>query len=297
MLIRSETFKGAFLIVGSSVAYAGMSVLIKQVTLMGIDSYKTTLFRFVIGLALLATAALFGRIKLVFNKGWLLFVRGLVGGVCVFLFFLTISHIGIAKGTVLVFTSTIFASLFSVLLLKERISLWKWLVVAAAMVGIYFVATSRTGGSVSWTSFGPYELAGITAGVLSGLVKCMIKKLHATDTSYSIFFAMCAVGVWVVIVPANLVPCEIGIYGGVLLLGIGGLGALGQLIGTEGYRHLPVSLASLLELSFPVFNLIVGVLVFGEMLSTTGLLGAGMILVSCAAMIHMNRRTPAGRTA
>jgi drug/metabolite transporter (DMT)-like permease len=292
--MRSETFKGASLIVGSSVAYAGMSVFIKQVTAMGIDSYKTTLFRFVIGLALLSTAALFGKIKLVFNNGWLLFVRGLVGGVCVFLFFLTISHIGIAKGTVLMFTSTIFASLFSVLLLKERISPWKWLAVAVAMTGIYLVATSKEG-NASWTSFGLYELLGVTGGVLSGLVKCMIKKLHATDTSYSIFFAMCAVGIWVVIVPANLVPCEIGYLGGVLLLGVGALGALGQLIGTEGYRHLPVSLASLLELSFPVFNLIVGVLIFRESLPFMGLLGSGMILASCAAVILMNRRPSAER--
>lgn len=275
---------------GSSVAYTGMSVLIKQVTAMGIDSYKTTLFRLVIGLALLSTAALFGRIKLVFNRGWLLFVRGLVGGCCILIFFTTISHIGIAKGTVLMFTSTIFASLFSAILLKERISPWKWLAVLVAMTGIYFVATSK-GDGLSWSSFGFYELLGVTGGVLSGLVKCMIKKLHATDTSYSIFFGMCAVGIWVVIVPANLIPCEIGYTGGVLLLGIGALGALGQLVGTEGYRHLPVSLASLLELSFPVFNLILGGWIFGETLPVMGWIGSGMILVSCAAVIQMNRRS------
>ncbi|MBN1941971.1 MAG: DMT family transporter [Phycisphaerae bacterium] len=295
-MVRSNTFKGAALIVGASAAYAGMSVLVKNVAAMGIDSYKITLFRFVIGLALLATAALFGKIKLVFNRGWLLFVRGLLGGGGVFLFFLTISHIGIAKGTVLSFTSTIFASLFSVLLLKERISLWKWLVVGAAMGGIYLVTTSKPDGDVSWTSFGLYELTGITTGVLSGLNKCIIKKLHATDTSYSIFFAQCAMGVWVVVVPANLVSCEIGISGGVLLLGIGALGSLGQLIGTEGYRHLPVSLGALLELSFPLFNLILGVLVFREAFSGMGLLGAGMILVSCAAMIRMTRRPAAEGT-
>lgn len=293
---RSKIVKGVALIAGSSVAYAGMSVLVKNVSAMGIDSYKITLFRVVIGLALLATAALFGKIKLEFNRSGLLFVRGLIGGVCVFLFFLTISNIGIAKGTVLVFTSTVFASLFSVLLLKERISYRKWLVVAAAMGGIYLVATSKAGRDISWSSFGLYELTGITAGVLSGLVKCIIKKLHATDTSYSIFFSQCAMGVWVVVIPANLVPCEIGYFGGVLLLGIGALGTLGQLLGTEGYRHIPVSMASLLELSFPVCNLVIGVLVFREPFSRMGLLGAGMILASCAAMIHMNRRNSAERT-
>ncbi|MBN1553599.1 MAG: DMT family transporter [Phycisphaerae bacterium] len=291
-MTRSGIFKGAALIVGSSVAYAGMSVLIKQITAMGIDSYKTTLFRFVIGLALLSTAALFGKIQLVFNKGWLLFVRGLIGGGCVLIFFATLSKIGVAKGTVLMFTSTIFASLFSALLLKERISPLKWLAIGAAMAGIYLVGTSKTEG-VSWTSFGFYELLAIVGGMMSGLIKCMIKKLHATDTSYSIFFSMCAMGIWVVVVPANLIPCRIGIWGGILLLGVGALGALGQLIGTEGYRHLPVSLASLLELSFPVFNLVIGVLLFREPLSPTGLIGSGMILASCAAMILMNRRPPA----
>jgi drug/metabolite transporter (DMT)-like permease len=290
-MTRRETFKGAALIVGSSAAFAGMSVLVKQVSSLGIDTYKTTLFRFVIGLALLSTAAMFGKIRLVFVNGRLLFLRGLLGGIVVFLFFLTISNVGIAKGTVLTYTSPIFAGLFSVFLLKEHIGLGKWLAIGVAIAGIYLVAASKAGG-VSWTSFGLYELLGITAGVLSGLIKCLIKKLHATDTSYSIFFAQCAVGIWVVVVPANLVPCEIGYVGGALLLGVGVLAAVGQLICTEGYRHLPVSLASLLELSLLVFNLVLGVLIYREPLSLVGLIGSGMVLASCAAVIQMNRRPP-----
>ncbi len=289
-MTRNELIKGTFLIAASSLAYAGMSVFVKQVTAMGVDSYKTTLFRMVIGLALLSTAALFGKVRLVFNNGWLLFVRGMIGGCCVFIFFLTISKIGIAKGTVLMFTSTIFATLFSALLLKEHISPLKWLAVLIAMGGIYLVATSRES-DVAWTSFGWYELLGIVGGVLSGMIKCIIKKLHATDTSYTIFFALCAGGIWIVIVPANLVPCDIGYLGGVFLLGIGALGAVGQLFCTEGYRHLPVSLAALMELSFPVFNLIVGVLMYREPVTPAGLIGCSMILLSSAVVIQMNRRS------
>lgn len=290
---QGEIWKGAAWIVGSSAVYAGMSALVKQITAMGVDPYKTTLFRFVIGLTILASAALGGKIRLSFGNGPLLVLRGLLGGACVFSFFLLIPRIGIARATVLIFTSTIFAALFSAAFLKERIAPAAGAAIAAAMAGMYLVAG---GGEeiFSWSRFGPYELLAVATGAVSGLTKCLIKKLHETDTSYSIFFAQCAMGIWIVIVPANLVSCPIGYLGGALLLGIGVLGAVGQVACTEGYRHLPVSAAALLELSFPVFNLLLGVLGYGEPLSPAGLLGSGLILASCAAVIYLNRRACPG---
>ena len=63
----------------SAVGFCLMAILIRQAA--GFNTFMVAQFRFVIGLALLGTAALFGRIRLDFSNGWLLFFRGLSGDV------------------------------------------------------------------------------------------------------------------------------------------------------------------------------------------------------------------------
>ena len=56
--IKTNEFKGIILILSSSVAFCVMSALVKYAS--NIEPYKTTLFRFIIGLGILGTGALFG---------------------------------------------------------------------------------------------------------------------------------------------------------------------------------------------------------------------------------------------
>ncbi|MBN1555835.1 MAG: DMT family transporter [Phycisphaerae bacterium] len=283
-MFRAEKIKGPAYIFASSVAFVVMSVFIKRVSDMGIDSWKTTLFRFVIGGAIVCTLAMAGKISLRFVNKKLLLLRGLLSGGAVFLFFLSVAKIGLAKGTVLSYSSPIFACLFSAVLLRERISLFRWFAVAVAMAGVYFVAAGRAEG-ICWTRIGLFEGLAIGGAILAGLSNCVIKKLHDTDSTYSIYLAQCVMGIWIVVTPANLVPCSVGYFGGALLLGVGGAATLGQLLGTRGYRYLSVSEASLLELSFPVLNLVLGMVVWREMISFWGVLGAVLVLGACGAIL------------
>ncbi len=59
---ENHTTKGAVLMVSSSLVFCLMGALVKYAS--HIDSYSVTLFRFVIGLTILGSAAMFGRIKL-----------------------------------------------------------------------------------------------------------------------------------------------------------------------------------------------------------------------------------------
>ncbi len=56
--IKTNEFKGIILMLSSSAAFCVMSAMVKYAS--NIDSYKTTLFRFIIGLGILGTGALFG---------------------------------------------------------------------------------------------------------------------------------------------------------------------------------------------------------------------------------------------
>lgn len=283
--------RGVALMVLSSVAFCVMSALIKVIP--DIDSYKTTLFRFMIGMAALGTAAMFGKIRLSFTNASLLSMRGVCHGVGVFLFFLSIAKLGLAKGTVISNSGPIFAAVFSAVYLRERIAWWQWLALAVAMAGLCLLCQAKHGGPIGMLSVGRYELLAIAGAVLSGVSAVVIKRLHNTDSTYGIFFSQCVIGLWLMIVPANVTPCAIGYVGGAVLLAVGIAATIGQLFMTEGYRYTSVSVGSLLGMLLPVFNIIVGLAFFRETLRLSGLVGAGLVLGACLLVIIAKHRLPA----
>jgi drug/metabolite transporter (DMT)-like permease len=281
MINKDHPMKGLVLMGGAAGAFCVMASLIKYCSFH--DPYRTTLFRFVIGLGLLGVAALFGKLKLHFVNGWLLFSRGLTGGAGVFFLFLSIMKLGIAKGTIISYSYPIFASIMSVLFLKERIGVLKWGAIALAFVGISLLK-SEGEGMTMFVKFGKYETLAVVGAIFSGIAVVSIKRLHETDSTYAIFFAQCVVGLWLMIIPANLVPRAIGYFGGILLLGIGIFATVGQLLMTEGYRYLSVTSGSLLSMLVPVLNFFAGVVVFHEHLSLWAIVGSLLILTSCIAV-------------
>lgn len=203
--ITKDEHKGIVLILASTAAFCLMSGLVRYAS--DIDPYKTTLFRFIVGLGILGTAALFGKIKLRFVDGPLLLFRGLTGGTAILIFFFSISKLGVGKGTVLIYSFPIFGSIFSSIFLKERIGVIRFGAILMAFAGIYLLAADNSQGLSLLGALGAYELLAIFGAMLGGLALVSVKKLHDTDSSYAIYFAQCVIGLWIVIVPANIVPC------------------------------------------------------------------------------------------
>ncbi|MFH1707805.1 MAG: DMT family transporter [Planctomycetota bacterium] len=274
--------------IGSALLFAVMAVLLKAVQAHGIDIYKVTLFRFAIGAVLIASLGLGGFIRLEFRNHRMLLVRGLLGGVAVFLYFLSIYEIGLAKGTVISSSSPVFATIGGILWLGEKSSRRKWLLVAAAFAGIVLIAM---GGGGSLAGFGGWEMLAVAGAITSGAAYVSIKQLSATDSPFAIFLAQCAMGFWLLLLPANLQPCAIGWSGGLLLLGVGLVAAIAQLLMTAGYRHLSVATASQLSLITTVANVIVGVVWFREPVTVTAIAGMAMVLAACALIVMDDRST------
>ncbi len=280
--------KGTFLILASTIAFCLMSMLVRYAS--DIDGYKTTLFRFVVGLGILGTAALFGKVRLRFTHGPLLFLRGLFGGAGILIFFLSIPRLGLGKATVLLYSFPIFASLFGAIFLKERLGVIRLAAILTAFAGIGLLGSDSGSAGTLTGLFGKHELLAILGAVLGGIALVMVKKLHDTDSSYAIFFAQCVIGLWIVIVPANTIPCSVGLSGGLLLVAIGVTSATGQLLATEGYRHLEIAQASLLGMLVPVLNYVLGVVAFGEPVSVRSILGAAIVVGSCAIVLLKSNR-------
>ena len=269
-----------------------MSALLKIAS--DINPFKTVLFRFAVGLGLLGIAALLGKIQLTFIRSRLLLLRGLFGGMGVFILFLSIVKLGVGKGTLYCYTYPVFAGIFSRFFLKEYVRPLKWVFIVTALIGLYFLAAGESGFNFLEHHIGGYELIAILGAVCSGSAIVTVKKLHDTESSYAIFFAQCLIGFWLFVVPANVVEDSGrgGISEGALLLSIGVVAAVAQLLMTEGYRHVKVTTGALLNMLVPVFNLTLSILVFRESFSLIEMLGAVLVLASCVLVISCDRFIP-----
>jgi len=290
MNAASREWKGILCMIISGVFFSVMSVLIRYGD--GIDSYKTAFFRFAVGMALLGTVAIMKKVPLRFVHSPLLLLRGLIGAVGVFLFFLSIKNIGIAKGTVIIFSFPVFATIGGIIFLKEKVNSTRWLIILITIFGLYLTSTGRT---ASWASFGTYEALAVLGAVLSGMTAVIVKKLRDTDSTAAIFFAQCAVGVWIMLIPANLIKLNaddinIAVPVGVLLIGIGLAAAAGQLFMTYAYGCLSASTGSLLSLLVPVFNILLGLFLFGEEITLINFFGIATVLGACALLLLQEKK-------
>jgi len=293
MFCQSEKLKGTALMVTACVFFCVMASLVKLVT--HIDAFKIGLWRFVIGMGLLGTAALFGRIQLKFHNWRLLFVRGLLGGAGIVITYFAIVNLGISKGMVLVSTYPIFAYIFSIILLKEKPCAVSALLIATTFAGICLVVGGGNYDAKAFKSFRLYEVLAVSVGLIGGLVIVTIRKLHETDSSYAIYFSQCAIGFWIAVLPSSAAPSRIDFRDGLILVLVGATATVGQLMMTQSYKYLPVRIGATLVMLEPLFCYLAGVVLFGELLSARSVVGTLLIIGSCVAVLLHNAR-PAGRT-
>ncbi len=284
-MIKDE-LKGFLLMIGSILSFAIMATLIKMVS--DINSVTTVFFRFSVSIGIMSLLALTKVIKLNFIRSPLLLLRGLTGGIATYLFYLSIVKLGMGKGTVYVYSYPIFATIFSVIFLNEKVSRKVWMLIITAFAGIYILSSGK--GGFSFFSFSIFEILAITSSIFSALSITIVKKLHATDSTYAIFFAQATVGFWIFIFPANTIAVDISNWQFSLLIIAGVTAVIGQLIMTEGYRYIPVSLGTSLHMMVPVLSLIIAYLFFNETLNAIELLGTGIVIVVCIVLPFLQSR-------
>jgi drug/metabolite transporter (DMT)-like permease len=280
--------KGTFLILASSVMFSVMTCLVKTVS--SVNVLQTTCIRFAVGLLMLCVLLLTNRIRLRFTNWRLLLLNGVLSCFGITITYWVIDKIGVGKSTVILYSFPVFASLFGAYFLKEHLRWMNFAALAAAIIGLYLHMT-RVNGLEGLFHIGLYELVALAGMLIYALFAVILRKLHETETSYEIFFAQCAIGVALLVAPASLGGFSIGWFQMLILLAIGIFATSGQITMTEGFRYLPVKVASLLTMSQLIFNYAAGIIIFDELLTARAFVGSVLIVGACFIALFAGEKT------
>lgn len=282
---REGSSYGIFLMILSVVAFGLMAGLVRSMS--HVSTYITVFVRFAIGIGIIGILAMMRKIDLKFVRSPLLLLRGITGTASVALFYLAIIKIGMGKASVYSYSYPLFASLLSAIILKEKISSSKWLMMLLAFIGIILVSFQFTNAGKDW-SFGLYDFLAILSAFTTAVSILIVKKLHGTDNSYAIFFAQAIVGFWIFLIPANLPGLTGPVTSSYVLIFIGIASALAQLLNTEGYRHVSIATGSPFHMLIPIVNVIIGVMVFNEIFSLQEIIGSSFVVIACLGILRIN---------
>ncbi|MPQ47652.1 EamA family transporter [Marinifilum sp. N1E240] len=282
---REGSSYGIFLMILSVLAFGIMASLVRSMS--HVSTYITVFVRFAIGVGIVGILAMLRKIDLKFVRSPLLLLRGITGTASVALFYLAIVKIGMGKASVYSYSYPLFASLLSVIILKEKIQTTKWLMILLAFIGIAMVSFQFTESGKSW-NFGWFDFLAMLSAITNAISIIIVKKLHGTDNSYAIFFAQSIVGFWLFLIPANLPELTGPVTSSYVLIFIGLASACAQLLNTEGYRHVSVATGSPFHMLIPIVNVIVGVFVFNEVFSLQEIIGSSLVVIACLGILKQN---------
>jgi drug/metabolite transporter (DMT)-like permease len=200
--------------------------------------------------------------------------RGIVGGAGVYLYYLTVVHLGAGRATFINNTYVIFGALLAVWMIGEPFRAPLAIGGFAALGGLALLTNAFAAGSHA--SF--YDLVAIITALASAYVVVTIRQLHATEHTSTIFAAQCVYGLLLCIIPAVLLSRQVSVTAWMMMVLAGVFASVGQITMTRAFRELTVAEGSILQMLVPVGIAAGGVVFFAERFVVHEIVGAVLIL-------------------
>jgi drug/metabolite transporter (DMT)-like permease len=223
------------------------------------------------------------RIPLVGNNKLLLLVRGLAGATSLCLGFYALATGKIANVSLLWKTSVIFTALFSVLVLKERLTRPLVLYTLLAFLGAALVIKP------SASSFSFSDAAALLAGVCVGVVAISIRHLHRSEHALTIVFSFTFIGAFFPLLFFFYDFLWPDALEWLYLAGIGVFGTLGQLFYTRAFQHAPASFIQPYSFAEVLFSMLIGALFWSEFPDLLSIAGGVLIIAAGIGILRGGR--------
>jgi drug/metabolite transporter (DMT)-like permease len=254
----------------SAVAFACMNATVKY--LKDVNSFQIVFFRSLGSLFFTFGFLLKNKIPIIGKHNKLLILRSLTGATSMLLFFMSIKYLSVGTAVSLRYIAPIFAAIFAVFLLKEKIKPLQWLFFIISFFGVIVLKGLDT--QLNTTGL----ILVMIASVLSGLVYIIINKIGKREHPAVIvnYFMLTATILGGVLSIGNWVTPK-GMEW-VLLLGLGIFGYFGQIYMTKAFQSASTNIVAPLKYIEVVFTASFGVLLFNEIYTIWNLLGVALII-------------------
>jgi drug/metabolite transporter (DMT)-like permease len=270
MLGKTDVGRAIFFMLLSTLGFTFMNVFVKY--LVHFNAFELVFFRS-LGSLFFTMGFLWQQgIPLLGNQRKLLVLRGLAGVTSMTLFFMSLKYLPVGTSVSIRYIAPIFAALFAVVLLKERIKGWQWIFFLMSFVGV--IVLKGFDGQVSFLGL---SLA-MGAAIASGLVFILINKIGQGDhpvvvVNYFMLIATLVGGV--LAIPYWVMPQGIE---WLFLLSLGVFGFFGQLYMTKAFQGAKTNLVAPFKYMEVLFTGAIGFLWFDEVYGVWSLLGIFLIV-------------------
>ena len=254
----------------STIAFACMNVTVKY--LVNINAFQIVFFRSISSLFFTFPFLLKHKIPILGNQKKLLVLRGLTGVTSMTFFFMSIKYLPVATSVSLRYIAPIFAALFAVLFLKEKIRPLQWLFFFMSFFGVLIIK----GLDRNIDTYGLVLV--LIAAIFSGLVYNIISRIGTKDHPVVVvnYFMIIATIVGGTLSITNW-KTPVGLEW-LLLMSLGVFGYYGQLYMTKAFQTAKTSQVAPLKYIEVIFTLIFGLIWFDEIYTVWSLLGIALII-------------------
>lgn len=271
-------------IILSSFLFGTSGIFVRLLTPYGFSSMQMTAMRGVISAVALCLFALFTNKKL-FKTGWkslaLFAVSGVFMFVTAYFYYTSMEYTTIATAVVLMYSAPIYVLVFSVLFLKEKLTVTKAVAVAVMLVGMALV--SGVIGGMDFNFWGVFFAiaAGVTYAAYNIVAKVEMKQ--GNDPSTAMIYCYITMGLLSALCADMPAMVELTVQGPpvlwLLILGIGLFTcAVPYLIYTMTLKYVPAGTASALSLIEPMAAILYSVIFFQEQPTLPTIAGIVLIL-------------------
>lgn len=254
----------------STLAFSLMNAFVKY--LLDFNAHELVFFRSLGSLILTMSYLLYHKIPLLGNKRMLLILRGLFGVTSMTLFFMSLKYLPVGSAVSLRYIAPIFAAIFAVFILKEKIKMHQWLFFAIAFSGVLILK----GYDSQVSNIGLFLVLG--ASVFSGLVFILINKIGKQDHPVVIvnyFMAIATVVGGILSINNWVTPTGVEWF---LLSGLGIFGFFGQLFMTKAFQIASTNQVAPIKYVEVIFTVLIGIFWFGEIYTLWSILGIFLII-------------------
>jgi len=256
----------------STLAFACMNVTVKY--LMHVNAFQIVFFRSLGSLFFTFGFLLKNDIPILGNNKKILILRGLVGATSMTLFFMSTKYLSIGTAVSIRYLAPIFAGIFAVIFMKEKIWPLQWLFFIMAFLGVLVLK----GLDPQINTFGLMLV--LIASVSSGLVYIIISKIGKSEHPVVVvnYFMIIATLLGGVLSIKNWVN-PVGIDW-VLLFSLGVFGYFGQVYMTKAFQTGKTSQVAPVKYVEVIFTVSFGLLLFKEVYTFWSFLGITLIIGS-----------------